>query len=65
MGENATPYRDVANRMGVEERVVRLQVHRMRQRYRKRIEDLVGQTVAAPSQITEELDHLLSALDRS
>ena len=64
LGENATPYREVAMRMGVEEHVVRLQVHRMRQRYRKLIELEVGQTVRDAGQIIEELAHLMTALGR-
>ncbi|MGK0190637.1 MAG: DNA-directed RNA polymerase specialized sigma24 family protein [Verrucomicrobiales bacterium] len=62
MGDNDTPYRDIANRMGVNEKAVRLQVHRMRQRYRRIIEDEVRQTVADPAEIQEELDHLMAMM---
>lgn len=63
-GGNATSYREVAARMGVEERVVRLQVHRMRQRYRKLIEDEVRQTVHDPAQVPGELEYLLGLVGR-
>lgn len=63
-GANEASYRAVAARMGVEERVVRLQVHRMRQRYRKLIEDEVRQTLDDPAELAGELEHLLSLLGR-
>ncbi len=58
-GANATSYREIASRMGVEERVVRLQVHRMRQRYRRLIENAVKETLSDPSELPDELGHLL------
>lgn len=63
-GDNDTSYRAVAVRMGVDERVVRLQVHRMRQRYRKLIEDEVRQTLDDPAELAGELEHLLGLLGR-
>lgn len=62
LGDNATPYREIAARMNVDESVVRLQVHRMRQRYRKFIEEEVGQTVADPGEVKEELEHLMTMM---
>lgn len=62
LGANATSYRDIAVRMGVNERVVRLQVHRMRQRYRLLIQEEVAQTVVDPSEVEGELEHLMSLM---
>jgi RNA polymerase sigma factor (sigma-70 family) len=61
-GDNATSYRKVAKRMGVNENSVRLMVHRMRQRYRKCIEEEVAQTVTDPGEVEAEIEHLLAAV---
>lgn len=62
LGENARSYREVAARMGVDEKVVRLQVHRMRQRYRVLIEETVALTVRDPAEVDDELSYLMSAI---
>ena len=64
LGENATPYRDVAVRLRMEEATVRLQIHRMRKRYRKHIEEEIAQTVADPAEQKSELAHLMVAMGR-
>lgn len=64
LGENGESYRDVASRMGVDESVVRLQVHRMRKRYRKMVEEEVAKTVDTSEDLSEELDYLLSVIGR-
>ena len=51
--------------MGINESVVRLQVHRMRQRYRSLIEEEIGQTVTEPSEINGELEHLMAAIGQA
>lgn len=64
LGENARSYREVAGRMGVDERVVRLQVHRMRKRYRKIVEDEISRTVETSGEVAEELDYLMAVLSQ-
>jgi hypothetical protein len=64
LGENATPYRKVAARLKIEEPTVRLQIHRMRKRYRRHIEDEIAQTVGDPAEQELELKHLMSAMGR-
>lgn len=64
LGENATPYRKVSARLKIEEGTLRLQIHRMRKRYRKHIEDEIAQTVSDPEEQKAELEHLMSAIGR-
>jgi RNA polymerase sigma factor (sigma-70 family) len=64
LGDNATPYRKVAARFKIEEGTLRLQIHRMRKRYRKHIEDEIAQTVADPGEQKAELEHLMAAMGR-
>lgn len=64
LGENATPYRKVAARLKIEEGTLRLQIHRMRKRYRKHIEDEIAQTVNDPEEQKAELQHLMAAMGR-
>jgi RNA polymerase sigma-70 factor (ECF subfamily) len=62
LGANSTAYRVIAKRLGIKEDSVRLQVRRMRQRYRRIIEERIGETVNDPAEIEEELQHLMAAL---
>ncbi|MBX7211665.1 MAG: sigma-70 family RNA polymerase sigma factor [Verrucomicrobiaceae bacterium] len=64
LGDNATPYRKVAEKLKIEEGTLRLQIHRMRKRYRKHIEDEIAQTVSDPAEQKAELEHLMAALGR-
>jgi RNA polymerase sigma-70 factor (ECF subfamily) len=53
---------DVARRFGVSESTVKSAVHRLRARYRQRLREEVGATVVNPSEIEDELRHLLRVL---
>lgn len=64
LGENATPYRKVAARLKIEEPTLRLQIHRMRKRYRQHVENEIAQTVGDPAAQKHELEHLMSAIGR-
>jgi len=64
MGDNATPYREVARRLKIEEATVRIQIHRMRKRYRKHIENEIAQTVSDPLEQKAELDQLMAVMGR-
>jgi RNA polymerase sigma-70 factor (ECF subfamily) len=64
LGANSSPYSEVAGKMAVAENVVRLQVHRMRKRYRTLIENEIALTVQDPGQIEAELEHLMAAVGR-
>jgi RNA polymerase sigma-70 factor (ECF subfamily) len=64
LGENATPYRKVAAKLKMEESTVRLQIHRMRKRYGRHIEEEIAQTVADSAEQKAELQHLMAAMGR-
>lgn len=64
LGDNATPYKKVAALAGLSEGAVRLQVHRMRKRYAKLIEEEIARTVDNEADIQAEREHLLSVMAR-
>lgn len=64
LGDNATPYRQVAARVRLSEAAVRLQVHRMRKRYAKMIEEEIARTVEGEAAVADEREHLLSVMAR-
>ena len=64
LGDNATPYAAAAERLGINETTLRLQVHRMRKRYAKLIEQVIAETVSDASETRTELEHLMSVVGR-
>ena len=64
LGENATPYAAAATKLGLAEGTLRLQIHRMRKRYGKCIEEEIAQTVSDPEEVKAELAHLLTVIGR-
>ena len=64
LGDNATPYADVAEKIGISEGALRLQIHRMRKRYAKCIEEEIVQTVSCPEEVKAELEHLMNVIGR-
>lgn len=62
LGHNATLYAQVAEKMGLTESSLRLQIHRMRKRYAKCIEEEIAQTVSSPEQLKAELEHLMNVV---
>ncbi len=64
LGDNATPYAAVGQSLGLSESVVRLQIHRMRKRYAKFVEEVIAQTVTDPAEVKTERDHLLAVMGR-
>ena len=57
-------YRTAAAALNVSEATVRVQVFRMRQLFRERLEAEVAQTVSSPGEVAEELDGLMAVLAR-
>ena len=55
-------YAAVAQRLGSDSQSVALQVHRMRQRYRKLVRAEVACTVSSPTEVDEEMHYLFAAL---
>jgi len=66
MGErSAVPYVELAGRLNLSEGAVKVAVHRLRQRYRRLLRELVAETVSSPDEIEEELGHLVRTLSRT
>lgn len=64
LGDNATPYTAAAKKLGINEATLRLQIHRMRKRYGKCIEETIAQTVNEPAEVKTELAHLMAVIGR-
>jgi DNA-directed RNA polymerase specialized sigma24 family protein len=62
LGDNTTPYADAAQKIGISEGALRLQIHRMRKRYAKCIEEEIAQTVSSPDEVKAELEHLMKVI---
>jgi RNA polymerase sigma-70 factor (ECF subfamily) len=56
------PRSETAARLGMTEAAVKVAVHRMRQRYRDLLRAEVAQTVAEPSDLEDEMRHLVAVL---
>ncbi len=62
LGDNATPYAEMAAKLGVTEGSLRVQIHRMRKRYAALIELEIAQTVSDPAEQKAELAHLMAVV---
>jgi RNA polymerase sigma factor (sigma-70 family) len=63
MGErSAVPYAELAGQLKLSEGAVKVAVHRLRQRYRQMLRDLVAGTVSSPDEVEEEMRYLLRAV---
>jgi RNA polymerase sigma factor (sigma-70 family) len=62
--EPAAPYRDLSVAWGVGEPAVRVAVHRLRKRFGRVLREEIAATVADPTEVGEELRHLLTAVGR-
>lgn len=58
----APPLREAAERLSMTEGAVKVAVHRLRVRYREALREEIGQTVADPAEIEDELKALSAAL---
>lgn len=61
-GESTTGYDEIAARLGMTVGAVKVAVHRLRQRYRDRIREVIGRTVADPADVDAEIRDLFAAL---
>ena len=57
-------YAEIAVRTGLKEGTVKVAVHRLRRRYGELLRAEIGQTVSPPSEVEDEVRHLISALSR-
>jgi RNA polymerase sigma factor (sigma-70 family) len=55
-------YAEIATRLGTSEGAVKVAVHRLRQRYRELLRAEIGDTVANPGEIDDEIRNLFAAL---
>ena len=62
VGKSEIPYARAATDLKMSEGAVRVAVHRLRKRYRELLREEIAQTLATPSQATEEMHALFSAL---
>jgi RNA polymerase sigma-70 factor (ECF subfamily) len=58
----AVCYREIADQCGLSENAVKVAAHRLRQRYRDALRSEIAQTVAAESDVDDELQQLMLAL---
>ncbi len=58
------PYVQIANDLGLTESSVKVKVHRLRRQYRECLKAEIAHTVASPSDVEEELKHLIRVLGR-
>jgi RNA polymerase sigma factor (sigma-70 family) len=56
------PQADAARQLGLSEGAVKVVIHRLRKRYRDLVRSEISQTLHDPSQLNEELRHLIAAL---
>ena len=60
-GTSAIPYAQAAVELDLTEGAVRVAVHRLRRRYRQLLREEIGQTLADPAQVEDEMRALFSA----
>lgn len=58
----AGEYAELADRLGMAQGTLAVQVHRLRDRYRQVVREAVADTVASPMEIDDEMRHLLAAI---
>jgi len=61
--EAQLPYKDAAIELGMSTAAVRVAVHRLRGRYGELLRAEIADTVADPTEVDEELKHLLTVVD--
>ena len=61
-GGKLQPYSELAEKLGTSESNIKVNVHRMRERYRSLLRNEIAQTVTSEDEIDAELKHLFRAL---
>ena len=61
-GEDGTPYGQIARNLGMSEGSIKVAAHRLRGTFRDALREEIGQTVAHPEDLEDELSHLIAAL---
>lgn len=60
--EASVPHAELAAKLGLTEAAVKVAVHRLRKRFRDAVRSEVAETLADPSHVDEELQHLIAVL---
>ncbi len=63
-GKGSDGYQEAANELGVTADAVKTEVHRLRKRCKDCLRKEIGQTVATPEEINEEIRRLFQVLSR-
>jgi RNA polymerase sigma-70 factor (ECF subfamily) len=61
-GEETKSYCEASAELGTTEGALKMAVHRLRQRFREIVLEEIGQTVAGPADVEDELRHLFAAI---
>lgn len=61
-GVAGAPYAEIGDRLDISEGAARAAAHRLKKRYREILRDEIGRTVDKPSEIEDEIRHLISVL---
>ena len=56
------PYRETAKELDMTAESVKVAVHRMRRKYRRLLEQVIGETVSSPDEVADEVRYLLVVL---
>ncbi len=62
LGDNVTPYEEVARKLNITESALRQQISRVRKRYAKLIEQEIAQTASGPAEAKAEMAHLMAVI---
>ena len=61
-GGASSPWAEVGAKLGMTEGAVKVAAHRLRRRYREVLRRAIGETVADPSEVDDEIRHLMESL---
>jgi RNA polymerase sigma factor (sigma-70 family) len=64
LGKGSVPYAEIATQLEMTESAVKVAAHRLRQRYRDSIRQVIAHTVSSPDEIDAELRQLMTAFSR-
>lgn len=59
---SSAPYAELGQKLGLNENAVKVAVHRLRQRYRALLREIIADTVSTPKEVEEELRYLMRVL---
>jgi RNA polymerase sigma factor (sigma-70 family) len=63
-GQCQRPYAELAQTFKIDVNVVKIRIHRLRERFRELLRDEIAQTVSTPAEVDEELRYLVDVLSQ-